>query len=130
MINIIDKAYERIVPCWAKFININDSFQGTYIGKIMGYKNNFGEEEIIYQLLQEDGTIINVGLRLSKKAIHTMMLGVKLGQVIGFQFKGLLMKEDKISGEVRKIKDIALFESPKVFNEVWLKEKEYNILNK
>jgi len=122
MIDIFEQASEKVMPEWAKFINAGDGVQGTYIGKIVGQIDGYGNEQIIYQLLQEDGkTIINVGLGLNKKMLNRDMEAVNFGQIIGFKYKGLVSVPDKRQpGKNLNVKDIVLHQDTKIVNAEWL----------
>ncbi len=120
-VDIFNAAKEKPMPQWAKFVNAGDSVQGTYIGKIVGQKDGYGNEQIIYQLLQEDGEIMNVGFGLNKKFINSDMESVKFGQIIGFRYKGKVTVKDKF-GKTVEVKDFSLHHDPKIVNVVWLKE--------
>lgn len=127
MVNIFESAKEKVMPEWAKFINAGDAVQGTYVGKIVGQIDGYGNEQIIYQLLQEDGeTVVNVGFGLNKKVLHQDMSTVKFGQIIGFKYKGTIEVKDKF-GKPVKVKDFALHQDPKIVDEAWLKENEGNM---
>lgn len=127
MVNIFDQAKEKVMPQWMKFVNSGDSVQGTYMGKITGQKDNYGNEQIVYQLLQEDGSVMNVGFGLNKKFLNTDMESVKFGQIIGFRYKGTVEVKDKRSGKIVSVKDFSLHQDPKIVNEVWLKENAGNM---
>ena len=127
MVNIFDSAKEKVMPQLMKFTTAGDSVQGTYIGKITGQKDNYGNEQIIYQLLQEDGSVINVGFGLNKKFLNTDMESVKFGQIIGFRYKGTVDVKDKRSGKIVSVKDFSLHQDPKIVNDVWLKENAGNM---
>ena len=126
MIDIFAQAKEKVMPEWAKFVEAGDSVQGTYVGKIIGQIDGYGNEQIIYQLLQEDGeTVINVGFGLNKKVLNKDMEEVKFGQIIGFKYKGTVSVPDKRKpGKFLNVKDFALHQDPKIVNEKWLKENE------
>ena len=79
-VDIFASAKEKVMPQWMKFVNAGDSVQGTYVGKIVGQKDGYGNEQIIYQLLQDNGEVINVGFGLNKKFINQDMQNVKFGQ--------------------------------------------------
>ncbi len=127
MVDIFKATTEKVVPKWAKFAVAGDTAQGTYVGKIVGQKDGFGWEQIIYQLLQDDGSIVNVGMGLNKKVLNADMERVKFGQVVGFKFKGLVTYHDKRLNKEGKVKDFALFESPTVVNEKWLADNKDNM---
>jgi len=126
MTNIFEAAKEKIMPTWMKFINAGDSVQGTYVGKIVGQIDGYGNEQIIYQLLQDDGTVMNVGFGVNKKFLNQDMESVKFGQIIGFKYKGTISVKDKF-GKPVNVKDFALHQDPKIVNETWLKENEGNM---
>ncbi len=126
-INIFDEAKEKPMPIWAKFANAGDGVQGTYIGKITGQHDSYGNEQIIYQLLQEDGSILNVAFGLNKKFINSDMENVKFGQIIGFRYKGTIIIKDKRTGKDVSVKDYSLHQDPKIINAVWVKENLGNM---
>ncbi|MFA5695903.1 MAG: hypothetical protein WC917_00355 [Bacilli bacterium] len=126
MIDIFEKAEEKKVPEWAKFVNAGDSVQGTYVGKIVGQKDGYGNEQIIYQLLQDDGKVVNVGFGLNKKVLHMDMQPVTFGQIVGFRYKGTIQVKDKF-GKPVSVKDFGLHQDPKIVNEVWLAENKDNM---
>lgn len=127
MVDIFNEAKEKVMPQWAKFVNDGDSVQGTYVGKILGQKDGYGNEQIIYQLLQEDGKIVNVGFGLNKKVLHQDMEPVKFGQIIGFRFKGTVSVKDKRTGRPVNVKDFALHQDPKIVDANWLQENKDNM---
>ena len=125
-INIFESAKEKVMPSWAKFTNAGDSAQGTYIGKIVGQIDGYGNEQIIYQLLQDDDTVVNVGFGLNKKVMNNDMATVRFGQIIGFKYKGKIAVKDKF-GKTVEVKDFSLFQDPKITNKVWLEENKDNM---
>jgi len=127
-IDIFDKAKEKTVPTWAKFAEAGDQYQGTYIGKIVGQIDGYGNEQVIYQLLQDDDNVINVGFGLNKKVMNQDMLAVKFGQIIGFRYKGKISVKDKFGKQV-DVKDFALHQDTKIVNDTWLKDNEGNLPN-
>ena len=126
MIDIFTQAKEKEVPEWAKFVTAGDSVQGTYVGKITGQKDGYGNEQIIYQLLQDDGKVVNVGFGLNKKVLHMDMQPVRFGQIVGFKYKGTIEVKDKF-GKPVKVKDFGLHQDPKIVNEKWLAENKDNM---
>ena len=123
MTNIFDVTKEKTVPAWAKFKVAGDAVQGTYVGKIVGLIDGYGNEQIVYQLLQENGEVINVGFGLNKKMLNADMQQVKFGQIIGFKFKGMKEIKDKF-GKTTNVKDFAFHQDPKIVNAEWLKANE------
>lgn len=127
MTNIFETTKEKVMPEWAKFVNAGDSVQGTYVGKILGQIDGYGNEQIIYQLLKEDGKVVNVGFGLNKKVLHKDMEAVSFGQIVGFKYKGTISIKDKRSGNMVNVKDYALHQDPKIVNETWLRENKDNM---
>lgn len=125
-VDIFKNAKEKVMPEWAKFVNAGDSAQGTYIGKIVGQIDGYGNEQIIYQLLQDDGTVKNVGFGINKKVMNQDMAGVKFGQIVGFKYKGMLSVKDRMGKQVN-VKDFSLFQDSKIVNTAWLKENAGNM---
>lgn len=124
--NIFEAAKEKTIPQWMKFVNPGDSIQGTYIGQIVGQIDGYGNEQIIYQILKEDGTVVNVGFGLNKKFLHKDMKDAKFGEILGFKYKDTITVKDKF-GKPVKVKDYALYRDPKIVNEKWLKENASNM---
>lgn len=126
MVDIFTSAKEKVMPDWAKFTNPGDNVQGTYVGKIVGQIDGYGNPQTIYQLLQEDGRVVNVGFGLNKKVLHMDMQAVKFGQIVGFKYNGKITVKDKF-GKPVEVKDFSLFQDPKIVNDKWLKENEENM---
>jgi hypothetical protein len=126
MVDIFKEAKEKEMPEWAKFVNAGDSVQGTYVGKIVGQKDGYGNEQIIYQLLRDDGKVVNVGFGLNKKVLNMDMATVNFGQIVGFKYKGTIQVKDKF-GKPVAVKDFGVHQDPKIVNEVWLAENKNNM---
>lgn len=127
-IDIFEEAKEKVMPEWAKFTNAGDSVQGTYIGKIVGQKSPaFNQEQIVYQLLQEDGRIVNVAFGLNKKVLHADMEPVQFGQIIGFKYKGTISVKNRATGMMVNVKDYSLHQDSKIVDEKWLAENKDNM---
>jgi hypothetical protein len=126
MVNIFEEAKETVMPSWMKFQNPGDSVQGTYVGKILGQIDGYGNEQIVYQLLQEDGSVMNVGFGLNKKFINADMAKANFGQIVGFKYKGKITIKDKF-GKAVEVKDVVLHQDPKIVNEAWLKDNAGNM---
>lgn len=125
-IDIFAEAKEKVMPTWMKFVNAGDKVQGTYIGKITGQIDGYGNEQIIYQLLQKDGSVMNVGFGLNKKFLNRDMESVKFGQIIGFIYKGTIEIKDKF-GKVTKVKDYGIHQDAKIVDTEWLAENKDNM---
>ena len=125
-VDIFASAKEKVMPEWAKFVSDGDTVQGTYIGKIVGQVDGYGNEQIIYQLLQDDGRVVNVGFGLNKKVMHQDMAQVRFGQIIGFKYKGTITVKNKL-GKTVDVKDFSLFQDPKIVNTEWMNENKDNM---
>lgn len=126
MVDIFQDAKEKVMPEWAKFVKDGDAVQGTYVGKILGQIDGYGNEQIIYQLLQEDGRVVNVGFGLNKKVINQDMDAVCFGQIVGFKYKGKLTVKDKF-GKPVEVKDFSIYQDRKIVNQKWLDENKDNM---
>ena len=96
-VDIFSATEEKKMPIWAKFEKPGDSIQGTYIGKIVGSFDGFGNEQIIYQVLKNN-ILHNVGFGMNKKLIIQEMEKVNPGQIIGFKYKGTVNVVNKLTG--------------------------------
>jgi len=127
-IDIFKEAKEKVVPTWARFENDGDTVQGTYVGKIVGQKDSYDNEQVIYQLLQDDEGIINVGFGLNKKFLIQEMEGVKFGQIVGFIYKGKLKVKDKRrAGQMVEVKDYGVHQDAKIVDQKWLDDNKDNM---
>lgn len=72
---------------WMKFEKVGDSVKGTLVGR--GRKEAFGNfpAQEVFELQQEDGEIINVGVDVKKSYVINRMKNVKLGQICGLKFE-------------------------------------------
>lgn len=127
-VDIFAVTKEKVMPTWAKFANAGDTVQGTYVGKIVGQKSPaFNQEQIVYQLLQDDGSILNVAFGLNKKVLIQDMEAVNFGQIIGFEYKGTISVKNRATGMMVNVKDYSLRQDPSIVNEEWLKENKDNM---
>jgi len=126
MVDIFKEAKEAVVPTWAKFSEDGDSAQGTYVGKIEGQIDGYGNKQVIYQILQDDNSVVNVGFGVNKKFIIGQMETVNFGQIIGFVYKGKVKFKDKF-GKTLEVKDFGLHQQANIVNDEWLKENKDNM---
>ena len=124
-VDIFSATNEKKMPSWAKFEKAGDVIQGTYVGKITGTIDGFGNAQIIYQLLKS-GEVFNVAFGENKKVIHQDMAKTKFGQIVGFKFKGKLQVKNKV-GKMVEVKDFGLYADPKIVDTEWLKENTDNM---
>ncbi len=112
MVNIFEQGVEMKAG-WAKFENIGDKVQGTYVGKKKAV-SKFGPQ-IVYELMDELGNITLVGIREGDEAFHNFMKLVRLGQIIGIEYKENI--DTKKGNPYHKL---AIIHNPKIVNEEWL----------
>lgn len=112
MVNIFEQGVEMKAG-WAKFENIGDKVQGTYVGKKKAV-SKFGPQ-IVYELMDEIGNITLVGIRESDEAFHNFMKLVRMGQIIGIEYK-----ENINTGKGNPYHRLVIIHNPKIVNEEWL----------
>ena len=111
--NIFEQGRE-VKSGWAKFQNIGDEVQGTYIGKREGidsYKNN----QTIYELMDEIGNTVLVGVRDSKVPFHEQMKNIRFGQIVGIKYTAGMPNDKGQDAVILKI-----WADPKIVNNEWL----------
>lgn len=119
MVNIFEQGVEMKAG-WAKFENLGDKVQGTYVGKKKAV-SKFGPQ-IVYELMDEIGNITLVGIRESDEAFHNFMKLIRLGQIIGIEYK-----EDIDTGKGNPYHKLAIIHNPKIVNEDWLAAKKNEV---
>lgn len=112
MVNIFEQGVEMKAG-WAKFVNIGDKVQGTYVGKKKAV-SKFGPQ-IVYELMDELGNITLVGIREGDEAFHNFMKLVRLGQIIGIEYK-----ENVDTKKGNPYHKLVIIHNPKIVNEEWL----------
>ncbi len=72
---------------WFKFKNVGDAVKGILVGKRhqSGASQGFSDQ-IVCELRQEDGSVINVGFSVDKTYIINRLRNIALGQMVGFKF--------------------------------------------
>lgn len=86
MANLFDEA-NQAKPNFFKAENIGDSVQGVYVDRKIG-DNRFkpGEKQVIYTLVQEDGTPVFISGRRGNPAILPGMEVAKFGEIVGIRY--------------------------------------------
>lgn len=125
-VDIFSATTEKKMPTWVKFVNTGDSFQGTYVGKIIGTKDGFGNSQIIYQFLK-NGQIHNIGFGENKKIFHRDMDKARFGQIIGVKYKGKITVINKVTKKPTEVKDYGLYIDPKIVDTEWLRDNAGNM---
>lgn len=103
---------------WFYFKNVGDQVQGTYVSKVTGLKDSFGNEQIIYELLTKTG-IVKIGFRVPQKINKTMDY-INFGQIVGFKYMADGKFKQKATGKEMSYKDIQVFADPKIVDQEWI----------
>lgn len=112
-VNIFEQGRE-VKSGWANFEKVGDEVQGTYVGKKTGV-DSYKNAQTIYELMDDLGNTILVGIRDTKTPFHDQMKHIRFGQIIGIKYtEG--MPNDK--GNDAKI--LKIWADPKIVNEEWL----------
>lgn len=104
---------------WFKFTNVGDRIEGTLISINVRQNKLSGLDQTVYELLDEDGQVWNIG---SKPAIDrnlNRVRPVQLGQIIGFEFASEIPSKETGKSPT---KIITVYANPNIVNEKWLKE--------
>jgi len=110
---------KQIQTAWAKFENIGDSYQGTYVGQRKAI-DSYSNPQIIYELMGEDGTIINVGVKETKTNLIKQMSHINYGQIVGFKFTEQIPNKNQPG---KMINIVNVFADSSIKNERWLVEQ-------
>lgn len=101
--------------------NIGDKIQGTYIGKFET-KDQYNNDQIVYKLMQENGSVMQVGVRTGKGPFHKQFDPISFGQIVGILFAGELPGKD---GK-RATKVLKVIADAKIVNDEWIKSQDRN----
>ena len=113
-VNIFEQGKEMKAG-WAKFEKIGDEVQGTYVGKKNALGGKFKTLQIVYELMDESGNIILVGIKETDKVFHDFMNHVHLGQIIGVKYI-----ENIDTGKGNPFKKLVIYADPKIVDNDWL----------
>lgn len=95
MENIFD---EKNVPKsnWFKFINVGDRVSGEVLEVFIKKSTNetFGDQRV-FVLKQDNGEVINVGIKTSSDYLMSRTNGVEAGDKVGFLFKAEIPAKTK-----------------------------------
>lgn len=103
---------------WFNFKNVGDAIQGTYIGMGEIAKDNFGNRQIVYKLLDADGTTWNVGIKEDNKAFVNRMAEIRFGQIVGIKYGASIP-----TTKGNPFKKLDIYASPTEVDEVWMKKQ-------
>lgn len=118
-LNIFDSAKPQTGEFF-KFKNIGDGIQGTYIDNRDGV-DSFGNDQIIYVVMDNTGKIWNLGFRKTSLVIHERMKNIRFGQIVGFRFDE---ERDSKKNVGTKVKIIRIYADPKLVDHEWLQQQK------
>ncbi len=74
---------------WFKFDNVGDKVAGVLVGYEAERvsRDETMPNQRVFELKQKDGTIVKVGIAITKDYIIGRTNGVKLGDIVAFEFK-------------------------------------------
>jgi len=99
---------------WASFKNIGDGTQGTYVGKKAAI-DSYNNKQTVYELMDEFGNIVLVGIKDTNTPFHDQMKHVRLGQIIGVKYV-----KDIPGDRGNPFKLLSVWSDPKIVNKEWL----------
>jgi len=121
MVDIFSQGSE-VRGTYAEWKEVGDNYQGTFVGKRKAI-DSYGNDQIIYEIKREDGSIIMVAVRTTKEPFHNQMRHVNLGQIIGVKFTGTIPSE---KGNDTKI--LSVFADAKIVDEDWMKNRDEQVM--
>jgi|TARA_Y100000310_G_C20699077_1_gene828009 hypothetical protein len=72
---------------WMKFDKVGDKCKGVLIGQSRKEGRDGFAPQAVYELQQEDGSVLNVGISEKKDFVINRMKQAKMGDIVGFLFK-------------------------------------------
>ncbi len=106
-----------IMRTWFAFKELGDKVQGTYVKRWNTRSRKYGNDQVVHDLLQPDGSIVSIGENVSHEFFNTEMTRIKFGQIVGIEFVGT-----KPSGKGSDIKIKKIYSNPAIIDEAWLKK--------
>lgn len=88
---------------WAKFEKVGDAYSGTLVG--VSDKEGVGNypAQRVYELRQEDGSIVNVGISEHKSYVTSRANQAQMGDELGFQFAKEVPSQTKGNAPAKSI---------------------------
>lgn len=88
---------QEVQTNWFKFEKVGDGVKGTLIAKRFQPSNAAGyQDQHVYELRQEDGKVVNVGISVAKKGTCDRLNNCKLGEIVGVLFE---KEGEKVKGK-------------------------------
>lgn len=107
---------------WFTFKTVGDAIQGTYVGMGEIAKDNFGNRQIIYKLLDVEGTTWNIGIKEDNKAFVNRMAEIRFGQIVGIKYGASIP-----TAKGNPFKKLDIYASPTEVDEAWMKKQAAEI---
>lgn len=101
MSSVFDGSELQNSVSWFKAKEVSDSVEGTYVDFRVQVGSKFypTSVQMIYTLLQDNGSLINVSHGITHLRIHEKMQDIALGQKVGFIITG---SKDKVEADGEK----------------------------
>lgn len=103
---------------WAKFENIGDQYQGTYIHRYEAEAPS-GQPQIVYVINTPEGAV-NIGRSVRDTRVHRVMDVTKYGQVVRFKHTEVIPNKKKGFNDIKVVEAYA---RPDLFDAEWLKSQ-------
>lgn len=103
---------------WAKFENVGDQYQGTYIHRYEAEAPS-GQMQVVYVLKTPEGPV-NVGRSIRDSRVHRVMDVTKYGQVVRFKHTEVIPNPKK---GFNAIKVVEAYTRPDLIDREWLAEQ-------
>lgn len=104
---------------FAKFINVGDSVQGTYIDVFHG-EDGFNNPQIVYVLKDKAGKLWNVGIKKTAQKTIEKMNSVRFGQIVGFRLDKI---EESKNYKGKMVKYVNPFSDIRFVDKAWIDEQ-------
>lgn len=95
---------QEVQSSWFKFVTVGDKIKGTLINKQLQKGQNNFPDQWVYELLLEDGAVMNVPISVNKAGTIARLRNVKLGQIIGFEYEKDIPSKGKGFAPAKAIK--------------------------
>lgn len=95
---------QEVSSNWFKFDQVGSKIKGTLINKQLQKGQNNFPDQWVYELLMEDGSVMNVPISVNKVGTISRLRNVKLGQIIGFEYEKDIPSKGKGFAPAKAIK--------------------------
>ena len=91
---------------WFKFVNLKDHVRGTLISKHTQKGVAPFPDQWIYELKQDDGSVVNVGISVTKKGTVQRLNSCKIGEIVGVILDSVTPSKTKGFADTKNLKVI------------------------